>query len=429
METHRRQPLDKAILSFSKSMGACLDKAELQLAADLSAAFLIFCNSHATCPCSASAQTVLGEALYLSALALLQGGVVGPADCILTALGCRLRLSRSMLQASSSQPAMEAPPGCQSPRLVCLPALLPPPLAASLCKGLSPASPYWAAHGGRGMPFSSHLFPIPRHGPDEAAMYGHPLEETVSALARCIASSPHPLAGALQQATHAEVWAHCRASDEAHQLHYDVDERWLGHGKSEYRVQHPLLSSVLFLAGEGAGATLVLEEWLGKPAAATRAWLVPPFPGSLLLFEGRLLHGVLPKPGRGSSHVEPRITLMVAWWGEEVVGHRARQRDASAPGPMMTPPWRLPDGHLSRHAWADKEHWSGSEDVPSIRALPSQGPHPVEPVWEKVPGQVSARQASPVWLTQLPLPPLRFFLRSETEIERLYGDPELFCGA
>lgn len=74
------------------------------------------------------------------------------------------------------------------------------------------------------MPFSSHLFPIPRHGPDEAAMYGHPLEETVSALARCIASSPHPLAGALQQATHAEVWAHCRASDEAHQLHYDVGE-------------------------------------------------------------------------------------------------------------------------------------------------------------------------------------------------------------
>lgn len=253
-------------------------------------------------------------------------------------------------------------------------------------------------------------------------------------------------------------------------------------------MQHPLLSSVLFLAGEGAGATLVLEEWLGKPTAATRAWLVPPFPGSLLLFEGRLLHGVLPKPGRsggwhaegtgvwpvgsnidrlslpatlhgisvpvcnedtmpqiwcltatgtillmhagrGSSHVEPRITLMVAWWGEEVVGHRARQRDASAPGPMMTPPWRLPDGHLSRHAWADKEHWSGSEDAPSIRALPSQGPHPVEPVWEKVPGQASARQASPVWLTQLPLPPLRFFLRSETEIERLYGDPELFCGA
>lgn len=53
-----------------------------------------------------------------------------------------------------------------------------------------------------------------------------------------------------------------------------------------------MMSSVLFLTAAG-GPTVVLDQ---DPSAglADRGWLVQPCPNQLLVFQGNLLHGVVP---------------------------------------------------------------------------------------------------------------------------------------
>ena len=38
----------------------------------------------------------------------------------------------------------------------------------------------------------------------------------------------------------AEWWVHTRGSSDPHQLHYDMDERFLGQGRAGYQLHHPV---------------------------------------------------------------------------------------------------------------------------------------------------------------------------------------------
>ena len=130
-------------------------------------------------------------------------------------------------------------------------------------------------------------------------------------------------------------------------------------GLDSYRLEHPVLSSVLYLSGStgrpssaadkgggggGGGPTVVLDQ-TPEGGPAMRAWAVHPAEGRFLAFSGNLLHGVLPEvsPGAAASGggagetggLEPaptsaleggswRTTLIIAWWasgqGPEVEG-------------------------------------------------------------------------------------------------------------
>ena len=92
-----------------------------------------------------------------------------------------------------------------------------------------------------------------------------------------------------------EWWVHTRplAANLGHNLHFDTDEALL---KSEQRVTHPVVSSVLYLdspAGQ-AGPTIVLSQGPDATENASFAWRNDPVPNSCLFFPGHYLHGVLP---------------------------------------------------------------------------------------------------------------------------------------
>lgn len=51
------------------------------------------------------------------------------------------------------------------------------------------------------------------------------------------------------------------------------------------------------------------------------AWLCPPKTNRLLLFDGSLMHGVVPhlrKDMKAAESKSPRVTLMIGWWGAHV---------------------------------------------------------------------------------------------------------------
>ena len=90
-------------------------------------------------------------------------------------------------------------------------------------------------------------------------------------------------------------------------------------GEHAYRLEHPTLSSVLFLSGDGAvesntggatgggGPTLILDQ-TAQQGLAARGWAAQPAFGRLLVFPGCLLHSVL--PGKGwfnemQTHCDP----------------------------------------------------------------------------------------------------------------------------
>ncbi|KAG2450751.1 hypothetical protein HYH02_004588 [Chlamydomonas schloesseri] len=206
-----------------------------------------------------------------------------------------------------SQPQPQPKP---QPPLVCDGALPPPllerlaaafaatttnstatPAAAASAAATTP-SPFWAQHryGRSSTPFFSYLYRLdqpPASVVEAAAQHLHsallqgllpplpaPPAAAVSAPAVAAAaagqqSSDEAAAGAgaqswdegaeaargvaaaLRRAAVVEWWAHTREPGAAHQLHFDVNEDVLRRGLSDYRLQHPLLSSVLFLPPPG----------------------------------------------------------------------------------------------------------------------------------------------------------------------------------
>jgi hypothetical protein len=83
---------------------------------------------------------------------------------------------------------------------------------------------------------------------------------------------------------------------------------------------HPLVSSVIYLddGGSSGAPTLIIDQHLDGHKS-NRAWTCNPKTGRLLLFDGRLLHGVVPHISRSTDlSLGPRVTLMIGWWGKQV---------------------------------------------------------------------------------------------------------------
>ena len=127
-------------------------------------------------------------------------------------------------------------------------------------------------------------------------------------------------------AQYAEIWAHHRPHCSGHQLHFDSDNE----GRGE--VKHPLVSSIIYLSDEGCGGpSLMTDQRLGDNELAQNGWLAYPKKNRLVVFDGSVLHGVI--PGRGFVGHRKRVTLMVALW-KDIRIRKGKEPGAARPLPM-----------------------------------------------------------------------------------------------
>eukprot|EP00927_Polykrikos_kofoidii_P073131 TRINITY_DN69204_c0_g1_i1.p1 TRINITY_DN69204_c0_g1~~TRINITY_DN69204_c0_g1_i1.p1 ORF type:complete len:609 (-),score=81.90 TRINITY_DN69204_c0_g1_i1:202-2028(-) len=194
-----------------------------------------------------------------------------------------------------------------SPPLYILDDALPPTMLKHLGEVLAPGAAFWREHGynevvGSGENgYFSYLHKL--GGKPETS-----LDLVISRVGELV-SSRYPVG----EATHAEWWAHCRPHPVGHQLHFDSDDEGIGGAR------HPICSVVVFVdAPDGfGGPTLVTDQRLGDKSLARKGWLAHPRVGRLVVFDGSVLHGVVPAWGESPAVSSPgarRVTWMVAFW-------------------------------------------------------------------------------------------------------------------
>lgn len=144
----------------------------------------------------------------------------------------------------------------------------------------------------------------------------------------------------LAQTQYVELWAHNRPHASGHQLHFDSDDEGRGG-----QIRNPVCSTILYLttpdstttttpsAAAAGGPSLVTNQRLTSQHLATKGWLAHPKPRRLVVFDGGVLHGVI--PGKG-VHPGRRVTLMMAFWKHIEI------RNGSTPGSARPFPSPIP---------------------------------------------------------------------------------------
>ena len=322
-----------------------------------------------------SATKLLADARSHLALLLAQQRREEEAHTEMRQLGCLYRLAPEVLSYE-----LGAPHACDEAGTVevaaALDGALPPSLVAHLSACFAPDAGFWQAHR--------------YHSPDTGYFsYSHALCD----VSRTDAAPPptawdqalralHTLAAQLRPdvagATHVEWWAHCRPHSSGHQLHYDSDAEGLPDASGQPR--HPIASCVLYLSSDDAarvgGPTLVTQQRRGDSVLGQTGWLGYPSAGRLLVFDGGVLHGVIPGRCPSPAPGQRRVTLMVAFWdGIDILP--GDNPGASRPFPPLdrpdTPDWasRLAAGPL-REEWAAdavRERAHNAQKV-ALRPLP-----------------------------------------------------------
>ena len=237
------------------------------------------------------------------------------AVAIMQKLGHVARLSKQVLHYPLPTPTTAATAATSTPLRVfdnALPASTLQSLQATFCAG---DAHYWTSHNYAVYPPSPYFSFVVPIKPTSFVDYG-PLGE----LLRTIVSQTEAHFGGASEAKYAEIWAHRRPHSSGHQLHFDSDDEGRG------GVRNPLVSTVLYLSDEGCGGpTLVTDQHIDGDALAQQGWLAFPKENRLVIFDGAVLHGVI--PGRGYvNNARTRTTLMVALWDEIQV------REGEGPG-------------------------------------------------------------------------------------------------
>jgi len=119
------------------------------------------------------------------------------------------------------------------------------------------------------------------------------------------------------------------------------------------------------------GPTLVTTQRLTDKALAKEGWLAFPEENRFIMFDGSLLHGVVPGRGFVSDPKKCRTTFMIAFW-KDITCHPDKQEipGASRPFPNVT---------KTRYTWPKLLTKKPSGFGKSL-------PEEIEPVW-----------VSPIW--------------------------------
>ena len=154
----------------------------------------------------------------------------------------------------------------------------------------------------------------------------------------------------------AEWWVHKRkiGRNLGHALHWDTDENSLNR-LGEDGIRHPCWSSVCYIDGishdgrAGAarsGKTVVFDGKVDASEYPKKCWVAKPSKnGDVLVFDGSLLHGVLPGRSGGCRADKQRLTLMVGFWSVDInrqaSGRSSRRRGGglSLPRPVRSTQW------------------------------------------------------------------------------------------
>ena len=250
-------------------------------------------------------------ALDRLALLLLQCDQLDEADALLRQRGYHRRLNRAVLCGHPERP-VHAAHGPLASSLAVVENALPLPLLAALQAAFAPDAPFWVEHRYEhpATGFFSYVEPLPP--PSERTRHSTLLGAVVRRIAEIAASR----LSAASAACTAEWWAHWRPHRAGVPLHFDSASAHLAEGRPEADgMCTPLVSTVLYLHGGVGGRTLVTDQrWSSSELARTGA-LVSPAANRLLVFEGDLLHAVVPAatpPPAATGAM--RTTLMVALW-------------------------------------------------------------------------------------------------------------------
>eukprot|EP01102_Stenamoeba_stenopodia_P018834 TRINITY_DN6977_c0_g1_i1.p1 TRINITY_DN6977_c0_g1~~TRINITY_DN6977_c0_g1_i1.p1 ORF type:complete len:416 (+),score=69.64 TRINITY_DN6977_c0_g1_i1:53-1249(+) len=113
-----------------------------------------------------------------------------------------------------------------------------------------------------------------------------------------------------------EWWVQVRSSRGSLSFHFDKDEALWDYRKE---MVHPLIASVFYLTDHGGPTLITNQTWSDKkpyafPIQPDSAGYSFPEKNKYLLFNGSLLHAILPSP---YQHNEIRVTLLVNYWEKQ----------------------------------------------------------------------------------------------------------------
>ncbi|OQR96566.1 hypothetical protein THRCLA_07246 [Thraustotheca clavata] len=227
-------------------------------------------------------------------------------------------------------------------------------------------SPFWEAHQysvDPPSPYFSYVYDL-----SQAPSSG--LEDVIHYIKK-LATKRFPN---VKNAKFAEWWTHCRPHNSGHQLHFDsADEGRDG-------VRNPIVSTVMFLEAPVGGPTCVTDQPFGGSSLAKNGWLVHPKENRFIVFNGKVLHGVVPGrgPGRFSLLLKPRrVTFMVAFWEIDV--------RKSAPPPDSRPSSAMPLSLKGDEEWKARLRLRCILPEDEIdNNVEEVTPLPIEKVWERV---------------------------------------------
>jgi hypothetical protein len=361
------------------------------------------------------------QAMYTCALVELSGGSSRSADALLSELGFRYRLSDAVF--SSAPPKKSASPACGFLRV--LDGVLCAPELELLQRCFGPRSAYWSAQQ-YDHPACGHVSHVVCA--DRLVRARHCVErvilERLLPLAEkapwCSGSSARPLA-------YCEWWAHRR---DATPMHYGCDEGSLKHGLG---LKHPEVSLVLYLGATGSPTLVTCARFgdlSGEQAFPLAGELCFPRDNRVLMFDGALLHGVVPRPGLTSFKDETRVTLMVRFWADDVM--RVPYVQGLRPQANM----EVPDGSAGPDYGFPLDEWpmdsvstssSKKSHKKQAHKQPSAGstvhvPH----VWQRIQGSKVGRMSLPLEQAAPSMFVDKYFVRSLAELDAetaLYAFP------
>eukprot|EP00752_Nemacystus_decipiens_P001527 g1497.t1 len=161
---------------------------------------------------------------------------------------------------------------------------LPGGMLSHLQEAFGSRSRFWSEHGYNsetGTPgYFSYIHPLGKKPTTS-------IEQVINRV-RTLAERSFP---EVKEAKFVEWWAHRRPHSSGHQMHFDSDNEGRG------GVRNPIVSVVVYVTGDVGGPTLVTTQRLTSKRLADRGWIVHPRVNRVCMFDGGVLHGVI--PGRG----------------------------------------------------------------------------------------------------------------------------------
>lgn len=168
-----------------------------------------------------------------------------------------------------------------------------------------PSAPYWTDHQYQVEPPSPYFSYVMDLRSPPKGFLGR-LAHQIRQLPELQAKFPQ-----LTQTHFCELWAHNRPHASGHQMHFDSDDEGRGG-----EIRNPVCSTILYLTSDSTnnvagGPSLVTNQRLTSKNLATKGWLAHPKSRRLVVFDGSVLHGVIPGKGVNGGR---RVTLMMAFW-------------------------------------------------------------------------------------------------------------------